>query len=67
VRNRPAPTTPPETCSWWTAEALDCQHHDVWARTALWLGPESWTREQVAERRQHGPVALSSTRIKCLW
>jgi hypothetical protein len=55
------------TLSEWFAAWLAGQPHDVWARQTLWLGPESWTREQAAERRQHGPVALSSTRIKCLW
>jgi hypothetical protein len=37
----------------WFAAWLAGQPHTVWARPALWLGPESWTREEAEERQQH--------------
>ncbi|GAA3455684.1 SMI1/KNR4 family protein [Dactylosporangium matsuzakiense] len=37
----------------WFAAWLAGQPRTVWAREGLWLGPESWTREEAEERRQH--------------
>ncbi|WP_238005554.1 SMI1/KNR4 family protein [Dactylosporangium sp. AC04546] len=52
----------------WFAAWLAGQSHDVWARESLWLGPESWTREEAEERRQpqQGPVALDPGQMP-LW
>jgi hypothetical protein len=54
------------TLSEWFAAWLAGEPHDVWARKALWLGPESWTREEAAERRALGPVALDPGQMT-LW
>jgi hypothetical protein len=52
----------------WFAAWLAGQPHDVWTQEALWLGPESWTREQAEKRRQlqQGLVALDPGQMP-LW